>query len=442
MAKTMVWSDNSNFESVNDFEGELNKESPSNGSFKEDLDKLLLEFPNLIICPFIKCSSKSIASQEDGIDDIIVESVKIMNCTIDRASWRLVLIACTLLNSKVKEIVVHGSELSKGHIEDMILALSRFCTIESLKMEYVLIKPESNSNITEEEKGEENESTPTESPESTICLGDLLKPELGLKYISLRGCSLSSSFITNVMCQALPTTWGLEALNINNNTFDDNSMSKLIKAIAIAPNLKSVSMSKCVSANKLEMEVETSSSSSISTLYVSNIIGLFRGIDITTSVSEIEEEINNANKIAADFNKALKDTNKRRKKGNLEDLPDVVPITVESRILDGPAAPDGDAITTEGEETLPSKLLVNHNIQYIDCSDNIPASKDDISNALSRLCSVKTLDEGEASAQAETEPAGAGTNGKSKIIIKLVGSGLNLSEKQNALIQNEFDLTL
>ena len=448
----MVWSNESNTDLLNDFEGELNKESPSNGTFKEDLDKLLADnFPDLILCPFIKCSSTSIPSKEEGGEDIIIESVKIMNCSIDRASWRLVLIACTLLNSKVKEIIVHGSELSKGHVEDLTLALSRFCSIECLKLEYVIITPEANTIPTTEEEGKkeeqkgEEESTPKEEiPESIICLGDLLKPELGIKYLSLRGCSLSSSFITNVMSKALPTTWGLEALNINNNTFDDVSMSTLIKAIAIAPTLSSISMSKCIIEKEdLEVESSSSSSSSSSSVYVSDIVGLFRGIDVTTTVTEIEEEINNANKVAGDFNKALKDTNKRRKKGNLDDLPDVIPTTIESRIIDGPphvTGEEGAATTTEGEEVLPIKFLVNKNIKYIDGSNNTAASEDDLANALSKLCAVTTTDKESKEPEAEPEGEGEGDTGKAKIVMKLTGSGLKPTANDMAVIEKEFVL--
>jgi hypothetical protein len=106
----MVWATESNADKLLDsFDGGVDADTASLGSFKEDFAKFVENYDIGEVCPFV--SSSSALKTEDS--DAIIESVKIMNCKIDRASWRAALLACTTIGTKVEELCCVGLELSE-----------------------------------------------------------------------------------------------------------------------------------------------------------------------------------------------------------------------------------------------------------------------------------------------------------------------------------------
>jgi hypothetical protein len=321
-----MWSSESNEGLIGD-EGELLKDSSSSGSFKEDYSKVCSQF-QLQECPFIVSSSLN--------DENTKESVKVMNCKIDRANWRAMLIAATATGSKIVDIHIHGVEIPASWLSDITKALTKYGTVTSLKLNYITFTPE----------GEGDSAVSDLS-----LLASMLEGTLFLEYVSMRNNYLTANHV-ELMAKNIANNPFLKALNLSSNLLGSDGVIQILDAVALSPSIQFISVAK----NGFEDGDKSC---------IVRAGELLVGGEVPATA---EATLADAAKIIGDINKSFKDLNKKRKKANLPDK------------VEG--APASGRIVTPTDS---GPVLVNRNITHIDVSGTTDSTSVESYKRLSEL---------------------------------------------------------
>jgi hypothetical protein len=295
--KSDMWSSDANADTcIAEFPAEVQKDIASLGSGRGDFEKFCSAF-KIIPCPHISFTETS---------------MKIMNCVVDLSNWRAALLAVSTVNSRIREIVVHGCALSKSHVTDISAALEKAGTIITLKLDYIT-----------EISGETLPSN---------FFSPLLMGISFMEYLSLKGNNLTDAFVLD-NSKAISENMTIKALSLSNNLISDIGLTELLRILPYSISIKYLSMSQNqIQGNSLE-----------------DLAILLTGRGITT---EDDTTLKAIAKNVVDRNKALKDLNKKRKKSGLSEFVDLTAPT--------------DRVVKVGT----GSLLVNRSMSSIDLSRN------------------------------------------------------------------------
>lgn len=281
-----MWTSESNInKKFDDFGTELGR-GDSSGTWQQDYVSVCAK-KAIDGCPFFKVKQYSPTAL----------SCRLINTAVDLASWRAMLVAVSLKNSNIVEIVVHNVRLTTQHLLDLSVVLKNSEILQSIKLDYIELVPEGD--------------------ERTLGAGflSLALDATNITYLSFKGNKLSDSFLCS-LCDVLLTLPRLESINLSENNISDNSLPALVKILPFSVNLKKISLR-------------------------SNAI---RGGGLTACIQELvhgqpmgatgDHAVKAMQKIVHDKNKAIQASNKTRKKQGLEELPDIP--TPASRIVNNP----------------------------------------------------------------------------------------------------------
>lgn len=304
-----MWTSETNSsKDYSNFAGEIGKIA-SIGSFQSDYSACCAK-QTLVECTFIK-------TQELGE---AYHSVKVLNCIVDVATWRSMLMACSTTGNTVRELCFSNIQITPQHLEDLSVLLKSSESIESVKLDYMTVVGNRESFYS--------------------ALKSLIANSVSLQYLSLKGNNLDDSFITETKVELRNHT-SLICLNLAENALTDVGVTELFDILPLA-----------ICLNCISMQNNYFSGASV----VSGLEKLLCGVP---SSAEIDTELKAIGKIVGDRNKAIKDANKKRKKDGLPELAELV--SPASRIV-------------KGDTT----LLINRSIHTIDISRNRGFGIDDI----------------------------------------------------------------
>ena len=295
---------------IANFAGELSKEIVSKGSFEIDYTETCTKY-GCVPCPFVQVTN--------GV-------CKVSNCIIDISSWRaMLLVAMTATPTlNISSLIVHNCRLNPQHMQDCATALTDK-GMKYIKFDYLEL-----------------------SDESKQALNVFLVPEVKVEYLSIRGCGLTDTIITNNIT-ALQSNFYLEGLNLSQNEITDVGATSLFSALRSNIALKEISLGK----NKITGE-------GCMDLLTSLLVG-------SPSTKEDDDANKAVAKALGDFNKKIKDANKKRKKEKLPDLPEQPGPTKER------------TIKVDGQMT-----LANRSLTVVDLMQN-PLNFDLIRPALEKM---------------------------------------------------------
>jgi hypothetical protein len=214
------------------------------------------------------------------------------------------------LTHEITAIAVHNCRLTTQHIVDLAAA-SAEKGMKSVKLDYLDL-----------------------SDDAKRSLNTFLTADVKLEYLSMRGCGLNDTIITDNTA-ALQSNFFLKGLNLSHNEITDVGMTALFTLLRSNVALREISVGK----NRISGEVWFDM---LTTLLVGS-----------PSTKDDDEANKAASKALNDFNKKIKDANKKRKKDKQPELPE----------LSGP--PKDRSIKVDGAVT-----LVNRNIAAIDLAQN------------------------------------------------------------------------
>ena len=287
-----IWESTSNSDISINFLEELAKDVPSKGSWADDYSALAAGF-KILTCPFL--SSSAI--------DANFQSLRISNCIIDRASWKIALLACATTGSTVKEIVIQRCALEPSHMADLVALGEKTGSLISLKLEYLTLDSAKTNDYVDNMKG---------------LFTSLSNP---LEYVSLRGSKLGDAFLSNLFTAVCHSSIYLKALNLSDNCLTEDGLSRIFSSFRLNTSI----------------EMVNASNNQITDIAVDSLIQLLFGSVVSADDEAIMKAL--AGKVA-DKNKSLKDVNKKRKgsKPPLPDIPDVVYKPNQfAKVISGPA---------------------------------------------------------------------------------------------------------
>ena len=275
-----MWDESINSDTaIANFTGELSKEIVSKGSFELDYTETCTKY-GCIPCPFVQ---------------VINGVCKVSNCIIDISSWRaMLLVAMTATPTLgISSLMVHNCRLSSQHLHDCATALTDK-GMKYIKFDFLEL-----------------------NDESKHALNVFLVSEVKVEYLSIRGCGLTDTIITNNLT-AIQSNFYLEGLNLSQNEITDVGATSLLSALRSNIALKEISLGK----NKITGE---------------GCIDTLAPLLIGSASTKEDDDTNKAiAKALNDFNKKIKDANKKRKKEKLPDLPEQPGPTKERTIkVDG-----------------------------------------------------------------------------------------------------------
>mmetsp|Transcript_18647 Transcript_18647/g.34833 ORF Transcript_18647/g.34833 Transcript_18647/m.34833 type:complete len:360 (-) Transcript_18647:75-1154(-) len=271
-----MWTSESNAGSVFDNFASAVGTAESAGTWQEDYEKCC-ETNNIVGCPYFKVSEAA------------PSSCKLINTAVDVSSWRAMIVAAGMKNSKIKEIVCHNVRLSKQHLTDLIVLMKVPELIVSIKLDYIEFVSDG------------------EGEDASTLAGSLL-PLLAeggqLLTLSLKGCGLDSSF-TGSFGDVLIAMTALEGLNLSENNITDDSLLDILKALPFCVVLRHMSLRKNPIAGRgLEGGVQD----------------LVQGQPVGATG---DAAMKNLQKVVTDKNKVIQAGNKARKKAGQEELPEL-----------------------------------------------------------------------------------------------------------------------
>jgi hypothetical protein len=277
-----TWTSEANHESkLADFAAELAKEEPSKGSFSEDYAAACAAH-EIVPCPFISVSGSG------------ARVCRVANTIVDLPSWRAALLAIALEGSTVAELHMHGCELSRQHLADLCACLEKKGHFAVCKLDYLTISVPA-GDAAEEGKGEEAAAG------STSAFLPVLAGKAHVEYLSLKGNNLGPLCSSADFKTALSENLSLKALSLADNKLDDTAVAAVLSAAKLSPCVTELSLAQ----NACEGEC------------LSALQGLLTGSEVSP---EDDASFKNIAKAVGDKNKAIKDTNKIRKKKGLPDL--------------------------------------------------------------------------------------------------------------------------
>ena len=255
-------------------------------------------------------------------------------------------------------------------MEDLIRALSRNKIVKVLRMEFITLTQPDTVLEGEGGDGEKEEAAQLPAPTNT-CLAQLLSAEVGVEYLSLCGCGLGTSF-ADIAATTLPKT-NLQALNLARNELGDAGATALLNATLFAPQMQSLSLAANGATGGFGNSEESDSRN-----FLTAAVALFIG---RLKTEEDDAAIAEGGKGIAEYNKAAKDANKRRKKAGLDDLLDMTEAS-------------GRVVTVtrgEGEEAKVEELVANRAIKYVDLCNNGPVAARAVQAAVATVSNNNTL---------------------------------------------------
>jgi hypothetical protein len=266
------------------FHNELNKTLHTSGSWQDDFKSLSEQF-GVVPCSFIAYNAGD------------SPYIRISNCKIDLSSWRICLLAIVASDHDVvKALELHNVELSAQHVIDLNETLSKFGSIRILKFEYIQIKSEEKSQMLDNIK-------------------QILSSSQTIQYISFRGCRFGDSIIQCLLV-AMQANFSIQALNLTDNCLKDADIADFFKALRIHPTLQHVSLAR----NEL---------TSLSLDLLENFV---MGSEAT---ADDEKFVKQQGKAIIEKNKAIKASNKKRKKSSMIEISEIPPINDRIFSLDG-----------------------------------------------------------------------------------------------------------
>ncbi len=287
----MIWDSGANSATTINLTSELAKDTPSKGSWIDDYNAIC-EAVKLTKCPHF--TSGSI---EPGF-----QVFRMSNCIVDDANWKAALLACASVGSGVKEIVLQRCQLEPSHLSDLALAIEKMGSIVSLKLEYLTWN--------REKVGEYREG-----------MKQLLSVGVSIDYLSIRGNKLGDSFVTELLSQSLPFSIFIKAINISDNNLTEAGLASLLSCVRLNTTLEWI--------NASNNHISSLPVDAISTLLLSSVMS-----------ADDEAQLKGQAGRVGDRNKAIKELNKKRKKGGQVEIPElalkaacVVKIGAENRLV-------------------------------------------------------------------------------------------------------------
>ncbi len=229
---------------------------------------------------------------------------RMSNCIVDDANWKAALLACSTVGSVVREIVIQRCQLQSSYLSDLAVVIEKMGSLMSLKLEYCTWEG------ARERVGEYKEG-----------MKQLMGAAVTIEYLSLRGNKLGDSFLTELLSPSLSSCLSIKALNISDNSITESSLSSILSILRFNTSLEWI--------NASNNNISILPSDSLSSLLLSSLI--------TT-----DDETNNKLLLGkiTDRNKAIKELNKKRKKGGLAELAELAPkaacvikIGTENRVI-------------------------------------------------------------------------------------------------------------
>lgn len=313
---------------INPFNTIVEKDNASKGSFLADYDSLLAAY-SIVRCPYVTC-----LVNDDG-----TEKVSVTNTAIDVSNWRALLLASVTVGSKVKGIKVHGCSISAQHIVDLTLALTKSGKLSSIKLQYLDL------NVTSD-----NASAYSDA------FGALFQEGTGTELIHISACGLTDSIMEKAIT-AVGSNCRLKALNLSRNLLTNTT------ATALASNLKFSHTLQALSLAENQITDPT-------------ILGaLINYVAGTPADPTDDATIKSLSKSVGDKNKAIKDTNKKRKKAGQAELDELPALPEFVRTVDG------------------AKLFINESLKFIDFSGN-QISSDQVIDTLRAIPNVGRMRDG------------------------------------------------
>ena len=260
------------------YQGELGKEIASKGSFEADYAEQCAKY-NVVPCPFITSSSQT-------------GTVRVANCAVDLSSWRaMLLVVASVPSLNVENLVVHNVRLGSSHLADLAAATAEK-GFKSVKFDYL-------GHLDEEAKQ---------------ALRLFLAADVKVEYVSFRGCGLDDAFITANVA-ALQANFSMKGLNLSYNNITDIGAAALVAALRPNVALREVSLGK---------NLVTGDGG-----WIDDLARLLAG-----SAPSPEDDVacKGVTKALVEFNKKIKDINKKRKKDKMPELAEV-PAPPKERIL-------------------------------------------------------------------------------------------------------------
>lgn len=300
-----MWTEDANSnELINTFTTLMEKETPSRGSFIADFEVNLSNF-SVIRCPFVNSSL---------IDES--ERVAVTNAKIDISNWRAMLLSTITVGSRVKEIYVHGCQLSHQHVSDLAAIIPKISKPISLIIQYCTF-----------------DGIEESIEKYADCFAGLFQESPGIEFISLKGNMLADKFLSKVV-PIISANQRLKGLSLSENQLTDEFTNSLLNGLRFSHSLQSLSLSGNSMVN-----------SSTFSIWLGYQIGI-------PATANDEATIKSMIKTIADKNKAVKELNKKRKKANLPDVEEIASLPEFIKTLDV------------------QKLFVNSSLKFIDVSDN------------------------------------------------------------------------
>lgn len=325
VTKKMVWTPTSNTSIFPSFVNELGKQ-PTKGSWMEDYHAIC-QAQHLTPCPFIKIEYLT------NFPDYI--SCKVMNCILDTATWRAILVACSMIGNTTLEIYLHNVEISSSHLDDLL--------------QLFLLNMKTNQELFSCLKLDHLSITDGNLQSFYHSFGTLLASSNGLKYLSLIGNQITDEIFQNLLIP-IRNHCTLEGINLNHNLLTDQGFLSFLNILPYAIRLNSFSVKfNDLSGHSLH-----------------SLLTLFHGAQYS---NEQDSEVKMLNKLVQERNKVIKDLNKKAKKESKDsrgatgggELSEIELIT--NRIV---------------KQSDASSLIFNPSLRYIDLSRNRGITSDDL----------------------------------------------------------------
>eukprot|EP01038_Epipyxis_sp_PR26KG_P005203 gene5203-7241_t len=309
-----MWDFNcNNPQTITNFEALLDKDVPTKGAWNDDYLSYAKQF-NIVPCP-----TTHIQYLKNGEGK---EILRITNIMVDPSSWKIMLLACAAIGTKISEIYIHNAFITPQQLIELTKTLERIGCCTVLTMQFLPV-----------DINEDNFQTYLDAFKS------ILSDQTCLEYISFKG----NRFCDNLIIQLAPllsTNFRLTSLNLSENCLTDASALAIVNAIRLNSNYKNISLAK----NNLSVSVFL------------HILTLLLG---QAASPEDENQMKTSAKMITDKNKAIKDQNKKRKKSGLTEFSEIVSLVDFFHKIDG------------------KLMITNKSLQTVDFSWNFCDNFDD-----------------------------------------------------------------
>ena len=287
------------------YEQEISKISTSLRSYEEDYSSRC-KAQGITSCPMIRCREKDLQ-----------RALYLYHAKIDLANWQVMIMS--VISCTISSIFLYGLEISRKHVSDLLLGLSKTEQVKQLCLEYLTIKDD----------------------EFCECLATIFSCEV--QFISLRGCRISDLIVEAASSRIMGNTV-VEVINLSNNSITDEGASTLFDSLRLSPSMKFISLRN----------------NRISGACLQSLLAVIIGSEVTHSVTSQMKAINTA---ITSRNKKIKELLKKAvKEGKTFDVEEIP--SLDSRIF------------KVGNDA----MIANRTIREVDLSRN-PLSADIVSDA-------------------------------------------------------------